>query len=277
MASWISLFFCYLNHSFKKAFLLTKETLGKEKWKRAFLLKRKPRKRNMQKINTYEYPYHWSLLGFWKKAYEKPLEYFQDNLNEKDIVLDIGCGDGRLTALIAGRVKNVIAVDHQKFPLEMAGVICKHLGIDNIRFEQKDARNLGYKSESFDKVTCFDVIEHLPKEDSEKMIKEITRVLKKDGWLFLTTPNRKELRARIFGHKLIDKHYYEYSVEELKKIFENDFTEIKFIGVAMPLPIPRIEHFANVLPFRWVFNLSIGAGKNYPKLAKTILMVAKRR
>ncbi len=231
----------------------------------------------MEKINRYEYPYHWSLLGFWKKSYEKPLEYFQDKLNKKDNVLDIGCGDGRLTALIAEKVKKVIAVDHQQFPLDMAFVICNHLGINNVKFERKDARNLGYKDENFEVVTCFDVIEHLPKEDAEKMIREITRVLKKDGWLCLTTPNRKELRARIFGHKLIEKHYYEYSVEELKKIFEKDFSEIKFIGITMPLPVPRIEHFANVLPFRWVFNASIAMGKNHPRLAKTILMIARKQ
>ena len=231
----------------------------------------------MEKINKYEYPYHWSLQGFWQKAYEKPLEYFNAKLSKNDVILDIGCGDGRLTALIAGRVKRVIAIDHQQFPLDMAGVICRHLGIKNVKFEIGDARKLKYKDCGFDVVTCFDVIEHLPREDAERMINEISRVLKKDGWMCLTTPNRKNLTARIFGHKLIEKHYYEYSVKELKKIFERDFTDIKFIGVTMPLPIPRIEHFANVLPFRWVFNWLIGVGKNHPKLAKTILMIARKQ
>src|SRR3989344_3584814 len=224
------------------------------------------------KINRYEYPYHWSLQGFWKNAYEKPFEYFQEKLKKSDVALDIGCGDGRLTALIAGRVKKVIGLDHQQFPVEMAKLILGHQGIQNASFEVGDARKLRFTDGSFDVVTCFDVIEHLPKEDAGKMIKEITRVLKKGGWLCLTTPNRKELTGRIFGHKLIEKHYYEYSVEELREIFEKDFTDMKFIGVTMPIPIPKIEHFANVLPFRWVFNWAIAMGKNHPKMAKTILM-----
>lgn len=232
----------------------------------------------MDKINTYDSPYHWSLQGFWKKSYELPFLYFQDKLKKTDVALDVGCGDGRLTAFLAENVKKVIGLDHQQFPVEMAKLILQQQGVQNAIFEVGDARKLRFTDGSFDVVTCFDVIEHLPREDAEKLVKELTRVLKKGGWMCMTTPNRKFLTSRIFGHTLIEKHYYEYCVEELQQLFEKDFQQLEVYGVYLPLiPLPRIEHYANVLPCRWWFNWCAGLGKHHPRLGKSLVVIGQKR
>ncbi len=156
--------------------------------------------------------------------------------------------------MIAQRVKKVIGIDHQQFPLSMAHLILDNLGIRNVTFEKKDAVCLDYEKGSFDQVVCFDAIEHIPLDKVEQVVKTIVKVLKKDGWLCLTTPNREELRGRFFGHKIIEKHYYEYSVGELKRIFSPYFKNMQINGVYLPFPIPDIEHFANVFPFRSLFK-----------------------
>ena len=232
----------------------------------------------MGKINQYYYPYHWALQGFWLYSYQKPLDYFKKLLNKNDVVLDIGCGDGKLTSLISGKVKKVIGIDNQQFPLDMAEVIIDGQGIKNVEFENKDGVNFDYKDESFDKVVCFDMIEHIPEEQTNKLVKNIARVLKKDGWVCITTPNRKFLTSRIFGHNLIEKHYKEYCKEELTKMFSEDFKNIKVLGGYLPLiPLPKIEHYANILPLRYLFNFMVDLGKNNPGLSKTLILIAQKK
>ena len=160
----------------------------------------------------------------------------------------------------------------------MAKVIFDNFKIKNVKFEKKDALKLTYKKGSFNKIFCFDVIEHVPKTDANNLMKNMAKMLKKDGWLCLTTPNRREITGRIFGHKIIDKHYYEYTPKELRRMASPYFKNFKFIGIYLSIPpLPKIEHFSNILPCRYFFNAMIGLGYNHPKLAKTILLVAQKK
>ncbi len=51
-----------------------------------------------------------------------------------------------------------------------------------------DARRLGFTRSSFQLVTCFEAIEHVPQPDI--LLSELRRVLTEDGCLLLKTPNR---------------------------------------------------------------------------------------
>jgi len=231
----------------------------------------------MEKVNEYIIPYHWAWEGFYKESYEWPVKKILPYINKTDKVLDVGCGDGKLTYFLAQKSNNVTGVDNQELPLQFAKLIFSKLKL-KIKFKKDDATKLGFKDESFDKVTCFDMIEHVPVEMAKKVVEEINRVLKKYGMLILTTPNRKELRGRIFGHKIIDKHYYEYDINELKQMLEQQgFTNIKFNGYYLPLPIPKIEHYANIFPIRGIFKFLIKAGNNFPNLATGILVTATKK
>ena len=50
-----------------------------------------------------------------------------------------------------------------------------------------DAAELPFKDGSFDAILCRELIEHVPNDSA--LLYEIRRVLKSDGWLFITTPN----------------------------------------------------------------------------------------
>ena len=53
-----------------------------------------------EKVNRYDNgPYRWFLPYFYAQMHERPLELLADLLKPTDAVLDLGCGDGRLTAL----------------------------------------------------------------------------------------------------------------------------------------------------------------------------------
>ncbi len=99
-------------------------------------------------------------------------------------VLEVGCGRGYLTALMS-RSASVAAFDISKGSLEYA----RELGnLDSNVFSfQGNVYSIPFEAETFDIVVATEVLEHLPGLD--KAMKEIHRVLKKDGTVVASVPN----------------------------------------------------------------------------------------
>lgn len=92
-------------------------------------------------------------------------------------ILDIGCGSGYLDGIVIKQARLHIGVDFvderkaKDFPFLASSALC-----------------LPFKNSSFDIVICNHVIEHVPEQD--KVLDEISRVLKKDGICYITSPNK---------------------------------------------------------------------------------------
>lgn len=227
------------------------------------------------KLDTYTIPYHWTMSPFFAKKHQYSIRLVERHFKEKDVVLDVGCGDGKLTSLLVERVGRVYGIDYQILPLKFAKLLIEH---DNVELINHDVTTvLPFKAGSFDVVTAFDVIEHVPQSKLRRLLTEILRVLKIKGFFVLTTPNRRDLRNRIWGHRLDPKHYFELSVEEAcQELEDNGFAVVDKKGIYIPFPIPKAEHYANVIPFRAMFSFLIRFGKNHPTLSQTMTIVAQR-
>lgn len=81
---------------------------------------------------------------------------------------------------------------------------------------QADARFLPFKSEIFETLYCFDLIEHLKREDLEGALKDWHRVLKPNGLLIIKTPNLKAI-CQLFLESIFD------SYEASRRIFGNEY------------------------------------------------------
>ena len=102
-------------------------------------------------------------------------------------ILDLGCGEGGTAVTLAENNATVYAVDFKatrihklrdklhESDLEMSTQVCK-------------AQNLPFNSDFFDGVILQDVFEHL--HDQSTALTEIHRVLKPDGFVYVSTPNR---------------------------------------------------------------------------------------
>jgi trans-aconitate 2-methyltransferase len=82
-------------------------------------------------------------------------------------ILDLGCGDGKISAAIAARVPtgSVLGVDPSR---EMVAFAASHFGPAehaNLRFEVADARQLPYQNE-FDLVVSFNALHWVPEQDA---------------------------------------------------------------------------------------------------------------
>lgn len=92
-----------------------------------------------------------------------------------ETVLDIGCGDGKISSLIAEKAGSVVGIDISPSMIEFAK---KQYGSENLFFEVQDATNLPFK-ESFDSVVSFTTLQWIPNQ--EAVLQGIYQSLKKRG------------------------------------------------------------------------------------------------
>jgi SAM-dependent methyltransferase len=127
-------------------------------------------------------------------------------------ILDAGCGSG-MNYKALEKFGKVISLDVN----ERAIRICKSRGFKNVF--KGDAQSMKMlKSNSFDLVCAMELIEHLPKDHS--FINEAHRILRKGGFLLITTPTFKFLWSEDdeLGH-----HERRYSRKQLKALVKNKF------------------------------------------------------
>jgi SAM-dependent methyltransferase len=105
-------------------------------------------------------------------------------------LLDIGCGTGEfLVALLKSGSWQAIGIDINPYAVQTAS----RRGLD-VRLG--DLSDLEFPAKSFDAVTIWEAIEHLP--NPMQTIEDIGRLLRPGGYLFLSTPNGDSLQARFW-------------------------------------------------------------------------------
>lgn len=113
----------------------------------------------------------------WSRQHEWPFCLYHAELDKSHICLDIGSGDSPIKYRVAESCKNLYCLEYEPFD--------KSEKKDNIYFIKGDGRYVPFPAQSFDRVFCISVIEHIP-ENRFKVIEETVRVLKPGGKLLLT-------------------------------------------------------------------------------------------
>jgi SAM-dependent methyltransferase len=102
----------------------------------------------------------------------------QAELKPRSLVLDLGAGPGTYTRAINGAGHKCLGLDYSRKVLEAA----RRKGKTE-RYVQGEAYHLPFMPGVFDAVLCIGVLQSL--EKPENALKEMRRVLKEDGHLFL--------------------------------------------------------------------------------------------
>jgi 2-polyprenyl-6-hydroxyphenyl methylase / 3-demethylubiquinone-9 3-methyltransferase len=103
-------------------------------------------------------------------------------------VLDVGCGGGLLSEALAREGATVTALDLSPELIDIANMhlLESHLKVD-YRLQSVEAL-AEIQPESFDVITCMEMIEHVP--DPSSILNACATLLKPGGQLFLSTLNR---------------------------------------------------------------------------------------
>lgn len=102
-------------------------------------------------------------------------------------VLDVSCGEGYGSALLAGVAAHVTGVDVAAEAVAHARAA--YGGRANLAFVQASAAALPLPDASIDVAVSFETIEHLPRELQPRMLSELARVLTPAGVLVLSAPD----------------------------------------------------------------------------------------
>jgi len=153
----------------------------------------------------------------------------------EDVILEIGCGTGRVTLELNTKMPHkIIALD---FALDKLMVFNEKIGggVDNIYLIGGDVSYLPFKERSFDKIVAFQVFEHILPEYRIKGYFEISRVLKDKG-LFLISVYNWSLAKRFFSEKENypsgEIHYwYNFTPEELAGELKKFFFLEELLGI----------------------------------------------
>jgi acetyltransferase-like isoleucine patch superfamily enzyme len=138
-------------------------------------------------------------------------------LGPQDVVLDVGCGEGIITALLAPRCRQVIGCDYSR---EAVATATKQF--PGIQFVYSNSTCLRFENASFTQVVLSDVAEHLLPVQLEKTLDEADRVLRTGGSLLLATPlTGKGVRTSTYTH------IYEYSAHEIEALLGRIFDEVR--------------------------------------------------
>lgn len=130
----------------------------------------------------------------------KTIEFLLER-NTSGRVVDMGCGTGKLVRYLADSGFNAYGCEPSLPALRMARAINKPHTIIHAKAER-----LPFRNNSCTMITGISVIEHLTPTQVSKFLKEAHRLLKKNGILFLVTPNYATIWRSIQG-----KNWFGYS------------------------------------------------------------------
>lgn len=170
-------------------------------------------------------------------------------------ILDIGCSSGGFLAFLKGRGWTLAGIEASEATAEKARLATGG------RIFAGDVVNADFAENSFDVVTCSDVLEHL--YDPRAVFNLVQKWLKPGGAFYLFVPNIRSWEARAFGSSWIGldlpRHLHHYSVDSLRTL--GDFAGLSLVRMVTP-PGCYIESSLSI----WLNSLLRRAGVRNPSI-----------
>jgi glycosyltransferase involved in cell wall biosynthesis/SAM-dependent methyltransferase len=141
-------------------------------------------------------------------------------------VLDVACGEGYGSVLLAETALSVSGVDVSGEAVVHARACYQN---SNLKFYQSSATQLPFDAASFDLVVSFETIEHLLEQD--EMLNEIERVLRPEGVLIISSPNRPVFREE--SNEQNHFHVKELDFREFDELLRARFDHVQYLGQKM--------------------------------------------
>ena len=154
------------------------------------------------------YPNRWS-VGNAFKVHEYRELVDRSGLRRQDAVLDLGCGQGLQTQLLASSCAEVVGIDVSPTAIAQARVSIRFSPVrSRLRYHCGPLETAGLPADYFDRVFSFCVLEHIPNLDV--VLAELLRVVKPGGDVHFTVDSL----GTISEAAVIEKHRTDHSVME---------------------------------------------------------------
>lgn len=159
-----------------------------------------------------------------KKRLQETIEFIPAGVES---ILDLGCGDGRLTNQLYRHYPQVIGAD-------ISATALYYVKGEKVHTSSAD---LPFKDDSFDLVISTELIEHLPLPDFQKTIQEIKRISRR--WILIGVPWQEQLAlgrshcANCDTYFHANYHYRNFHERTLSQLFFPEFKTVKKREIGM--------------------------------------------
>lgn len=165
-----------------------------------------------------------------------------------DRILDLCCGTGTLTVLLAKLIYNdcsIVGVDISRGQIAQAQ---KKAVFPNLNFLVMDANDLKFENKRFDKILISAALHEMDKNQRLNVLSEVHRVLEKDG-LFLVFEHHEPSET---FHRILYNFYLGFIEKITSHSFEmqrNILTELKNAGfnILSQTPIEKFHSFFQII------------------------------
>jgi ubiquinone/menaquinone biosynthesis C-methylase UbiE len=156
-----------------------------------------------------------------------------------DVVLEAGCGTGRMTRRLAQGIGTLVAMDFSFESLRVNQQKLIRAGLSHIPLVQADLCHLPFAAGAFDRVVSCQVLVHVPGDAArQQAVSELARVVKPGGTLALSA-YKHSLLTRAFAQKE-GQHdggipYFRFDRHELRSLLSTAFDVRAVTGVLVYL------------------------------------------
>jgi SAM-dependent methyltransferase len=151
--------------------------------------------------------------NYWFRRHEAAYEYLAPLL-EGCTAVEVGCGEGYGTALLARSTQRIVGVDYDALTIAHAAAT-----YPQGHFVRGNLAALPIGSESVDAVATLQVVEHV--WNHREFVRQCLRVLRPGGRLLMTTPNRLTFSPGLDA-PVNPFHTKEFDAHELSELLERD-------------------------------------------------------
>lgn len=126
---------------------------------------------------------------------EAEIQYVLNHIQSTDIVLELGCGYGRIIARLAQRAKKVYGIDTSEESITLA--LKSLVELSNVELRNMNAIDLNFPNQMFDVVIAIQNSISAFKVDPHKLISESIRVTRTGGKILLSSYSEKIWDSRL--------------------------------------------------------------------------------
>ena len=162
--------------------------------------------------------------------FHNKVDQIEKRIIERGKILDVGCSFGFFMDVARQRGWTVAGIDVSKYAADYAtqrlGLLVENKTIMEAKFEEK----------SFDVITMWYVIEHLP--NPKQVLRYLSNFMKDDGLLVMGTSNVDSYRARIQGKRwriwIPPEHLLFFSPKSMRNLLKKCNLELIDLETALP-------------------------------------------
>ena len=157
-----------------------------------------------------------------KRAIKQKLKLINSFNSEQKHLLDVGCGTGDFLLTAKNNNWCVTGIEPNAAARSIANKKTENMVFDTERL-------INLKSNSFDVITLWHVLEHLPNLD--EYISILKKLLKKEGKIIIAVPNYKSYDANYYKSFWaaydVPRHLWHFSKKGISRLFNNNDLELQ--------------------------------------------------